>query len=345
MTAPSTSALVLIVDDEPVNLAALSALLKPHVRVRVARSGDKAVALARKLQPDLVLLDVDMPGMDGYETCRQLRALPDAQGVPIIFVTGRDSEAAEERGFAVGGVDYVHKPVGPGLLLARVRTHLALRQALAEARAHEAEARAHEAESRRLLDVLLPPVIAQELRETGTVAPRMRDDVAVLFADLVGFTRWCNQHTAGQVVNGLQQVMGLLEDVAARHGVEKLKTIGDAFMGAAGLMKADPAALERALRCGQEMVTGIAALEGSWQLRVGVQVGPVVAGVIGRERFRFDIWGDTVNQASRFCSLARPGTVCTPAASLARLDAQPPRVAIAAVDVAGVGAMDLAFLG
>jgi class 3 adenylate cyclase len=232
-------------------------------------------------------------------------------------------------------VDYVHKPVSPSLLITRVRTHLSLQTALREARRHEAEAN-------RLLDVLMPPIISRELRETGTVAPRVREGVAVLFADLVGFTRWCNQRSAEQVVAGLQEVIMVLEDIARQHEVEKLKTIGDAFMGAAGLMTDDPSAARRTVECGIEMARAIDQMDNEWALRVGIQVGPVVAGVIGRQRFRFDIWGDTVNQSSRLCDLARSGAVCISRSLALQLgfeghDAE-------SVQMKGVGAVEVVHL-
>lgn len=325
---PEKESLILIVDDEPANLAAMSALLKPHFRVRVAKSGAKALSLAESIAPDLVLLDVDMPELDGYETCRRLKHIESCINVPVVFVTGMRSEEAEEKGFAAGGVDYVHKPVSPALLIARVKTHLSHRRAVAEAN--------------RLLDVLMPPVISKELRETGTVAPRVRAGVAVLFADLVGFTRWCNQRSAEDVVTSLQEVMTLLEDISDRHGVEKLKTIGDAFMAAAGLIEEDPSAFERTVRCGIEMAEAIDKMDNDWRLRVGVQIGPVVAGIIGRQRFRFDVWGDIVNQASRFCDLAKAGQVCIAADKLTLLDAMSSD--IENCEVSGVGMMALAHL-
>ena len=333
---PAERPLVLVVDDEPANLSAMNAVLRRHLRVQTASSGLEALRLAAQQPPDVVLMDVDLPEMNGYEICRRFKQVPGCAEVPVIFVTGLRSVEAERQGFDAGGVDYVHKPVSPPILLARLQTQLSLQRALADARAHEAQAQ-------QLLDVLMPPVISRELRETGTVAPRVREGVAVLFADLVGFTRWCNQNSAADVVDGLQETISLLEDVAERHGVEKLKTIGDAFMGAAGLMNDEERALERAVACGREMAHEIDAMDNHWRLRVGVQRGPVVAGIIGRQRFRFDIWGDTVNLASRLCDVAQPGTVCVPQAILPQLDATP-APHLERVHVEGVGDLAVAHL-
>lgn len=121
---------ILIVDDTPQNLMVLGGLLQPHYEIRVATSGARALdAVLIEPRPDLILLDVMMPGMDGYEVLKRLRALPGCDAVPVIFVTAMDTSEDEEHGFELGAVDYITKPVVPAIVLARVRTHLELKHA------------------------------------------------------------------------------------------------------------------------------------------------------------------------------------------------------------------------
>jgi response regulator RpfG family c-di-GMP phosphodiesterase len=123
-------ATILIVDDQPENLAVLSTLLQPHYSVRAARSGELALRVAATPpQPDLVLLDVMMPGMDGYHVIAKLRENPATRGLPVIFITALAAEDDEERGFQAGAVDYITKPIKPATVLARVHTHLELKTA------------------------------------------------------------------------------------------------------------------------------------------------------------------------------------------------------------------------
>lgn len=124
MDAHAERETVLVVDDTPTNLSLLSGLLREHYRVKVANSGAKAFELAEAQPPDLVLLDVMMPGMDGYEVCRRFKASPHLARAPVIFLTAKVDPADEERGFGVGAVDFIHKPISPPVVLARVRTHL-----------------------------------------------------------------------------------------------------------------------------------------------------------------------------------------------------------------------------
>ncbi|MDD0840796.1 two-component system response regulator [Curvibacter sp. HBC61] len=121
-------ATVLVVDDTADNLSLMSSLLKDHYRVKVANNGEKALKIAAQdPAPDLILLDIMMPGLDGYEVCRRLKADPRTQHIPVMFLTARAEVADEEQGLALGAVDYITKPISPPILLARVQTHLTLK--------------------------------------------------------------------------------------------------------------------------------------------------------------------------------------------------------------------------
>jgi putative two-component system response regulator len=121
---------ILVVDDTPENLAVLGELLSPIYRVRVAPSGIRALQIViTDPRPDLILLDVMMPGMDGYEVLRNIRARPETADIPVIFVTAMDSPDDEEHGLSLGAVDYITKPIKPAIVLARARAHLELKQA------------------------------------------------------------------------------------------------------------------------------------------------------------------------------------------------------------------------
>ena len=130
MAATSQQKSVLIVDDTPINLGVISGALKDSFNTKVATNGEKALAIASaEEKPDLILLDVMMPGMDGYEVCRRLKANPATQNIPVIFLTGQTGTEDETKGFEVGAVDYIHKPFSAAIVKVRVRLHLMLREA------------------------------------------------------------------------------------------------------------------------------------------------------------------------------------------------------------------------
>lgn len=120
-------ATILVIDDTPANLSLLNQLLGEHYRVKLANTGLKGLKLASVALPDLILLDVMMPGMDGYEVCRHLKADPVTASIPVIFLTAKTETADEELGFELGAVDFIHKPIAPSIVLARVRTHLQIK--------------------------------------------------------------------------------------------------------------------------------------------------------------------------------------------------------------------------
>jgi putative two-component system response regulator len=128
-TAPESAGRLLIVGAEPTNLALLAEVLSPQYQVQIATQGERALALAvADDPPDLVLLDVAMPEMDGYEVCQRLKADAATQAIPVIFVTSLDDHADEEKGLELGAVDYITKPFKPSVVLTRVKVHVALAQ-------------------------------------------------------------------------------------------------------------------------------------------------------------------------------------------------------------------------
>jgi serine phosphatase RsbU (regulator of sigma subunit) len=155
--APATEKLILIVDDTPTNIGVISGALRDCYKTKVASSGQKALALASaEDKPDLILLDVMMPEMDGYEVCSRLKADPATREIPVIFLTGQTSPDDETRGFEVGAVDYVHKPFSPAVVKARVRTHILLREARAQL-AHQLLVLNNELEMARRIQLSILP--------------------------------------------------------------------------------------------------------------------------------------------------------------------------------------------
>ena len=120
--------MILVVDDTPENIDVLSGLLNSEYDVKVANKGETALKIATKKIPDLILLDIMMPEMDGYEVCRRLKADETTKEIPVIFITAKTEDEAEVKGFEVGGVDYITKPINPQVVMARVKAHLSLKR-------------------------------------------------------------------------------------------------------------------------------------------------------------------------------------------------------------------------
>ncbi|MEY4754213.1 MAG: hypothetical protein RJA44_1888 [Pseudomonadota bacterium] len=128
MIEPNTLPVILVVDDSPTTLMTIATSLDQLYDVRALTSGTEALELLDTIRPDLVILDVMMPDLDGYETCRRLKALPDFKDVPVLFNTALNTPDDENRCFAAGGADFITKPFNPVTMRARIQTHLLLRQ-------------------------------------------------------------------------------------------------------------------------------------------------------------------------------------------------------------------------
>jgi len=345
-------ATILVVDDILANQKLLRETLEPEgYEVLMASDGTTALELTHTAHPDVILLDVQMPGLDGFETCRRLKEHEATRNLPVIFITANDDPESLSEGFRAGAVDFVTKPFRREEVLLRVETHLKvhrLARSLAEKnrqllvslqQTEEAKQRSDE-----LLHVILPHDIAAELKATQRVQPRQIKSVAVLFCDVVGFTAYCDHHDARDVHLNLQLLIEGFERIAASHGLEKIKTIGDCFLAIAQPSSpADDPALA-AVHCGLALIHAAQTQPPHWNVRVGVHVGPVSAGVIGHRKYQFDIWGDTVNVAKRMQEAAHPGTVCVLSALWPRLSTLCRERANGKIDVKGKGEIELSFL-
>jgi adenylate cyclase len=298
--APFSRPCLLLVDDTPAYIEILVELLKAEFELKVATDGPKALAICESnLAIDLILLDVMMPGMDGFEVCRRLKAGGSRQQVPIIFLTASTKTADIVRAFEMGAVDYVPKPVNVHELLARVNTHIALD-------------RLHRDNERLLLNVL-PATVANRLKSGEERIADFFPDVSVLFADIVGFTTMSGHIPPQPLVQMLNDLFTQFDELAVRHGVEKIKTIGDCYMAVCGVPEHLTDHAVKMAGMALDMLTCLrgfnAARGGDLHLRIGVNSGPVVAGVIGSSKFIYDLWGDTVNTASRMESTGQPDRI------------------------------------
>jgi sigma-B regulation protein RsbU (phosphoserine phosphatase) len=161
---------VLVVDDAPANIQVVNSILKDIYKVRVATDGAKALVLAKtEPPPDLILLDVIMPGMDGYEVCARLKADPATADIPVIFLTVQAESEDETHGFEVGAVDYIHKPFSPAVVKARVQTHLVLR-GIRELLARQLNALRKELETARQIQLSILPTQLPQIKRLDIAA-------------------------------------------------------------------------------------------------------------------------------------------------------------------------------
>jgi len=308
----SVKATVLVVDDTPDNLMLVSGILKDDYTVKVASSGERALQICRLQPPDLVLLDIMMPGMDGYEVMRRLRADASLAQIPVIFLTALANASDEETGFALGAVDYITKPVSPPTVLARVRIHLALSQRTAVLRSLAGK-----------LSHYLPPQVYQSIFEgrQEVAIQAERKLLTIFFSDIKDFTQTTDEMEPEDLTYLINDYFSEMSRIAMEHGATIDKFIGDAML----MFFGDPETRgeqEDALQCVRMAVAmqrRMSQLQSRWatrglnkpfHMRVGINTGYCNVGNFGSEqRMDYTIIGGAVNLAARLQQMGEPDGV------------------------------------
>ena len=340
MPASNEIATILIVDDTPSNLALMVELLRPEYRTTIAIHGEKAIELTLGDDPpDLILLDIMMPGLNGFDVCRRIKEDPRTRNIPVIFVSAMGEIDDETHGLELGGVDYVTKPIRPAIVKARIRTHLALSRQARE-REHlvaQLERQAAEltefnrtlelrvvdgvAELERLgrLKRYFSPSVVELMLSGGAEDPLKshRREVAAAFVDLRGFTAFTetsDPEDVMQVINQYHDAMGAL---VMAYGGSLEHFAGDGMM----VYFNDPIEIDNpalvAVEMAIDMQVRFSDLMQGWLKRgyaltlgIGVAQGFATIGTIGFEGRRdYGVIGTVTNLAARLCGEAAGGQI------------------------------------
>ena len=340
---------ILVVDDNTSNRDLLSRRLQRQGHtVLQAEDGPAALAMVEKEPLDLVLLDLMMPGISGYDVLASLKSDARFREIPVIMISALSELDSAVRCIEVGADDYLTKPFDTTLLRARVGSSLEKKHLRDREREMVEALRAEKERSENLLLNILPKAIVTRLNGGETIIADQRSDVTILFADLIGFTKLSSQLSAENLVRLLSGLFSEFDRLALELGVEKIKTVGDAYMVAGGLPepRADHAhaVADMALamiRTVERMNLGLSA---PLKMRIGIHSGEVVAGVIGTHKFVYDIWGDSVNIASRMESHSLPNRIQVSVATYDRLREHFRLEPHGTVEIKGKGLMETYFL-
>jgi adenylate cyclase len=315
---------ILVVDDNRMNRLKLSRSLEQQGHaVALAEDGQQALEMIRAQSFDLVLLDIVMPEMDGYQVLERMKRDSSLRDIPVIVISALDEMESVIKCIKMGAEDYLPKPFDPVLLRARIEACLEKKRLRDQEQAYLEQLQTEREKSERLLLNILPEPIADRLKQGQSTIADSFAEVTVLFADVVGFTRLSTHMSPTELVALLNEIFSTFDRLAEQHGLEKIKTIGDAYMVVGGLPTARPdhagAVAEMALDMQRAIVQFRAENGKPLSIRIGIHTGPVVAGVIGTRKFSYDLWGDTVNTASRMESHGLGGGIQVTAKTYERL--------------------------
>ena len=308
------NARLLAVDDDDMNREMLiRRLQKIGYDVSEAATGREALTKLKESNFDLVLLDILMPDLDGFQTLEFMKADPRLRHIPVIMLTALDDVDSNVRCIEAGAEDYVPKPFNPVILRARITASLEKKRLRDQEQAYLDQLQMERAKSERLLLNVLPKAIAERLKAGQRTIVDSFIDSTVLFADIVGFTRIASKQSPQRTVQLLNEIFSSFDRIAEQLELEKIKTIGDAYMLVSGVPSIRPDHAEACANAAFEMIEAVRVFNRrhqlEWNIRVGMNSGPVVAGIIGTKKFSYDLWGDTVNIASRMESHGQPGKI------------------------------------
>ena len=247
-TMPGT---VLVVDDNENNRELLSRRLERQGHtVAVAENGRQALEMVKANGFDLVLLDVMMPELDGPGVLERMKADDSLRHIPVIMLSALDEIESAVKCIEIGAEDYLPRPFSPVLLKARVGASLEKKRLRDQEVIHLQQIEQEKKRADDLLHVILPEQVVGELKANNHVRPRRYEAVAVMFCDIMEFTSYCDGLQPEEVIPGLQSLVETYEDLALRYDLQKIKTIGDSFMAAAGLLNPVDNPVLNCVRCG-----------------------------------------------------------------------------------------------
>ncbi len=285
---------ILAVDDVPENIEIIRNLLSKEYQVKAATKGSKAIEIARrKPQPDLILLDVMMPEMNGLEVCRVLKSDADTLQIPVIFVTGNTDAVNESEGFELGATDYISKPFNPAIIRSRVVTHLQLQK--------------EKKKVDQLLENLFPRRIIQDIKFRGFSSPELFTPATIMFAELL-----CPESdffSPDQMAHDLTDMFTVFDGLVSRQGGERIKSSCYTYVAACGIPEPNINHARIMVQAAVDFLTFFSLsahfTDKGWKIRIGIHTGSVIGCIVGRKRYQYDIFGNDVRTAIQAKNLAQ----------------------------------------
>lgn len=296
---------LLIIDDDEKTQKGLKEILSGGGNnMLVVNTIAEALPILQKKEIGILLIDVDSPLFDGFEILKTIKDISLIKNIYILVITNNSYSGIKlVKGLNEGAIDYITKPFNPNLILAKIEVYKALFY--------------KDQRINQLLNNIFPETVLEDLNRYGKFSPKRIENGVVLFTDFVGFSQKASKIKPLQLLKKLELYFTQFDEIIGRYKLEKIKTIGDSYMVIGGVtennnepaIRACLAALEIRDFMINEKSVAQAMNQDFWEIRIGIHMGPLVAGIIGTKKFNFDVWGDTVNIASRSEQNAEPNTI------------------------------------
>lgn len=343
---------ILVVDDQSVIIDMVIDILRRYYEDFTflrATNGREACKIAQAEMPTMIIMDWEMPEMTGIEALQRLKKNPITSSIHVIISSSFSSSANVSKALEEGAIDYIRKPIDEIELVARVRSVLMLHTAIERLHSAKETAERGRAEFENLINSIVPSKIMKEYNDNGGhFIPKRYKNATVMFIDLVDFTRKTNTLSAGALINELTSIFSAFDTIFKNFDCIRIKTIGDAYLAVSGIPSESSESTINAInackdiRDYMEQRNAMAETEkDKWSVRIGLATGGVVGAILGEENCLFDIFGDTVNLASRIQHLGNPNEIwaCSKTAELVK-DLTPVE-SMGIYEVKGKGALHL----
>ncbi len=304
---------ILIAEDESVIAIDIARTLErlAYKVIGYCRTGKEVINKAGELKPDLILMDIMLEGdITGIDAADEIMNL---YNIPVIYLTAFADTVTLEKAKLTEPFGYILKPYDERTLHTSIEMALYKNEINKKLRERTEELKAEKEKSDSLLQNILPLPIIKELKEKGVIVPRFYESVTLLFTDFEGFTQLASSMPPGELVSELNDIFKSFDLLINKYGLEKLKTIGDSYMVGGGFpIESNNHAIniiKAALEMNQVIVARNKNSKHKWKMRLGAHSGNIVAGVVGKMKYTYDVWGNTVNLASKMERQSIPGMI------------------------------------
>ena len=306
---PSSELLVLVVDDNPMDQLIVKKAMEPNdIQIDTADSGEEARDMVFLKQYSLIICDISMPELSGFDFLEFLKSWDELSHIPLVFLTNNEeTNELAEKAFELGAIDVISKGVSPAKLKGRLSVLIDQDRYKKSIIEEQIKAKSEREIDAGILENAIPKYALDQIRNDKKTENKKLENASVMFADFVDFTKHSKNAIADDIVKRLDSYYSVFDEISKRLRIEKIKTIGDSYMCAGGVIDKDPqnpflvilGALEMRdyvlERAADDIDNGIEP----WYIKFGIATGEVVSGILGTTNYHFDIWGDTVNVASR----------------------------------------------
>ena len=305
---------ILIVEDDPLYGKIIEQVLRDvddNIQLLTSGDGIEALRIAKHKKPDLIITDWDMPRMNGIDFCIKLHENHEFNNIPVIMCTGINTSSENlKTAFESGVVDFIRKPIDKMELLSRVYSMLKLSESYQTIKKQKEKILEEKEKSDKLLLNILPAKIAHDLKSCGTTEPELFKNVTVYLSDIVDFTKKAASIPPKELIYELNDIFKAFDEIMEKHQCERIKTVGDGYMAVCGMPIPNNNHAENIVKAAIEIIQFMEERnkkkQYKWEIRIGIDTGDVVGGIVGTKKYIYDVFGDTINTASRLEETSEP---------------------------------------